>query len=93
MWGDGDGLIGGQDTFVFKDNLAADQTVGNQNFIHDFNQSQHDVIKFIDVFDGATHITSFEQLVINDNVIQAGADQVTLVGFTGTLTVEDFLFA
>ena len=44
----------GQDTFIFKD--TGTQTVGTQNFIHDFSQSQHDVIEFAGVFDGAnTH--------------------------------------
>jgi hypothetical protein len=59
------------------------------------------VIEFAGVFDGATHITSFAQLVIDppsggNTVIHAGADEVTLMGFinhdTGTLTANDFLF-
>jgi hypothetical protein len=87
----------GQDTFIFKDNVAAGQTVGTQNLAHDFSQTQHDLIEFAGVFDGATHITSFNQLVITpgggNTVIQAGADSVTLVGFTGTLTAQDFVFA
>jgi hypothetical protein len=99
MWGSGqlnDNATGGHDTFVFKDNVAAGQTVGTQNTIEDFHQSQ-DVIKFAGVFAGATHITSFDQLVINQSggntVIHAGEDAVTLVGFTGILTAHDFVFA
>ena len=68
-------------------------TVGTQNFIEDFSQSQHDQIKFIDVV-GAE---SFNDLVITqsgtDTVITAGADQVTLHNFLGSLTEKDFLFA
>src|SRR5262249_39948749 len=100
MWGAGQlsgSATAGHDTFVFRDNVAAGQTVGTQNIIEDFHQSQ-DVIKFAGVFDGATHITSFNQLHIDppsggNTVIHAGADAVTLVGFTGTLTAHDFVFA
>src|SRR5262249_23233122 len=103
MWGDGklsEGATGGHDTFILKDDVAAGQTVGTQNKIEDFSQSQHDVIEFVGVFDGATHITSIDQLHIDypppsggDTVIHAGEDVVTLVGFTGTLTAQDFVFA
>src|SRR5262249_26354947 len=75
----------GQDTFIFKD--TATQTVGTQNFIHDFIQSQHDVIEF----SGVAGVHSFADLKITGGTIQAGADQVTLVGFTGTLTAHDFV--
>jgi hypothetical protein len=89
--------IGGQDTFVFKDNVAAGQTVGTFNFIRDFSQAQDDVI----VFSGVAGVDSFDDLKITtqpdpehpgalETVITAGADQVTLRGFNGTLTAEDF---
>src|SRR5262249_24479521 len=84
----------GQDTFIFKD--TATQTVGTQNFIHDFIQSQHDVIEFIHV----AGVTSFNDLLPFDKttvpgstIIHVVADVVTLVGFTGTLTAQDFAFA
>ncbi len=93
MWGDGllsGGAQGGQDQFVFKD--AASMTVGTHNTIEDFSQSQHDQIKFVDVAD----VHSFNDLVIAQSgtgtVITAGADQVTLHNFTGSLTANDFLF-
>jgi hypothetical protein len=75
---------------------TATQTVGTNNSIHDFNQSQRD--KVINVFDGATQITSINQLQIDppsggNTAIHAGLDAVTLVGFTGKLTAHDFQFA
>jgi Ca2+-binding RTX toxin-like protein len=80
----------GSDTFVFNPGSGKET-------VTDFNQSQHDVIEFAGVFAGGTHITSIGQLVINQSggntVIHAGADAVTLVGFTGTLTAHDFVFA
>ena len=94
MWGDG--LLsgraeGGKDQFVFKDDGL--MTVGTQNTIEDFSQRQHDQIKFIDV----AGVQSFNDLVITqsgtDTVITAGADQVTLHNFMGSLTERDFLFA
>lgn len=97
MWGDAavmsGSAIAGQDTFVFKDNLAAGQTVGIFNFVEDFSQTQHDVIEF----SGVAGVTSFANLSFDtttdpgSTIIHAGADQVTLVGFTGTLTAHDFL--
>jgi hypothetical protein len=66
-------------------------TVGTQNTIEDFSQSQHDQIKFIDV----AGVQSFNNLVITqsgtDTVITAGEDQVTLHNFMGSLTEKDFL--
>jgi hypothetical protein len=60
MWGDGQFMSGtasgGQDTFVFKD--IATQTVGTQNFVEDFSQSQHDQIQF----NGVAGVTSFASL-------------------------------
>jgi hypothetical protein len=42
-------------------------------------------------------VQSFDDLVIaqagTDAVITAGGDQVTLYGFTGLLTANDFLFS
>ena len=101
MWGNaqtvGSNVTLGQDTFIFKDNVAAGQTVGTQNFIHDFSQSQHDLIMFVHV----AGVTSFNDLLpffdtasdFGSTIIHAGNDVVTLVGFTGTLTAGDFLFA
>ena len=97
MWGDAQFMsasaTAGRDTFVFKDNLAAGQTVGMHNTIEDFNQSQHDVIEFI----GVAGVSSFGDLGIlvqaGATIITAGTDQVTLNNFTGTLTANDFLFA
>ena len=93
MWGDGQlsgGAQGGKDLFVFNDNGS--MTVGTNNTIEDFSQSQHDQIKFVDVAD----VHSFNDLVIaqsgTDTVITAGADQVTLHNFTNSLTANDFLF-
>ena len=75
---------------LFKD--AASMTVGTHNTIEDFSQSQHDQIKFVDV----AGVQSFNDLVIAQSatgtVITAGADQVTLHNFTGSLTANDFLF-
>ena len=87
----------GQDTFIFKDNVAKGQTVGTQNFIFDFSQSQHDVIEF----SGVAGVNSFADIakhidqttVPGNTIINAGTDTVTLVGFTGTLTAHDFVFA
>jgi hypothetical protein len=94
MWGDGrlsGRAEGGKDQFVFRDGGL--MTVGTQNTIEDFSQRQHDQIKFIDVAD----VQSFSDLVITqsgtDTVIAAGADQVTLHNFLGSLTERDFLFA
>ena len=98
MWGDGplsDSAQGGADQFVFKDNVAAGQTVGTQNTIEDFSQSQHDTIEFSQV----AGVTGFNNLTFDivtlpgDTIIHAGTDSVTLVGFTGILTANDFLFA
>jgi hypothetical protein len=83
----------GHDTFIFKD--TATQTVGTQNSIHDFLQSQHDLIEFA----GVAGVTGFGNLTFDktttpgSTIIDAGADHVTLVGFTGTLTANDFVFA
>jgi hypothetical protein len=91
MWGDGlllSGAEGDKDQFVFKDDGL--MTVGTQNTIEDFSQSQHDQIKFIDV----AGVQSFNDLVITqsgtDTVITAGEDQVTLHNFWGSLTEKDF---
>ena len=97
MWGDAqNGLTGlatgGADTFVFKDDGSL--TVGTHNQIFDFSQSQHDTIQFIDV----AGVSGFGDLIFDtttepgSTVIHAGADQVTLFAFTGTLTANDFWF-
>ena len=76
---------------VFKDEGSA--TVGTQNTIEDFSQSQQDQIEF----SGVAGVQSFVDLVISqhdaDTIIAAGADQVLLRNFTGALTANDFLFA
>jgi hypothetical protein len=98
MWGDAATMAatakGGQDTFVFKDNIAAGQTVGTQNFVEDFSQTQQDHIEF----SGVAGVRKFADLSFDtttnpgSTIIHAGADEVTLVGFTGALTAKDFLF-
>jgi hypothetical protein len=64
-----------------------------ENVIEDFSQSQHDKIAFI----GVAGVNSFADLSLlvqaGATLITAGADQVTLNNFTGTLTANDFLFA
>lgn len=96
MWGDAKNMSGlakgGADTFVFKDNGS--MTVGTSNAIFDFSQSEHDKIEFI----GVAGVESFDDLIIDpptggNTVIHAGADAVTLLGFTGTLTQQDFLIS
>jgi hypothetical protein len=70
---------------------TATQTVGIQNFVGDFSQSQLDQIQF----SGVAGVTTFADLSFDttttpgSTIIQAGADQVTVVGFTGTLTTND----
>jgi hypothetical protein len=82
----------GHDTFIFRD--TATQTVGTLNSIHDFIQS-HDLIEFA----GVASVKSFANLSFDttttpgSTIIHAGGDAVTLVGFTGTLTAHDFVFA
>ena len=98
MWGNAQTIFDstvtlGQNTFIFKD--TATQTVGTQNSIHDFIQTQHDLIEFA----GVAGVTGFGNLTFDttttpgSTIIHAGADVVTLVGFTGTLTAHDFVFA
>ena len=83
---------GGADTFVFHDNGA--MTVGTHNLIMDFSQIQHDKMQFLNV----AGVHNFADLHFDttttpgSTIIHAGADAVTLVGFTGTLTAHDFLF-
>jgi hypothetical protein len=99
MWGDAfqipGAASGGQDTFVFHDNVATAQTVGINNFVEDFSQNQHDLIELRSV----AGVTSFANLSFDtttdpgSTIIHAGADQIELVGFTGTLTAHDFLIA
>jgi hypothetical protein len=99
MWGDAETMSGaakgGADTFVFQDDGAA--TVGTENTIHDFSQSQHDIIQFIGVagvsgFDDIADQISYDTSA-GTATIHAGADVVTLENFTGTLTAHDFFFA
>jgi len=83
---------GGADTFVFHDN--GPMTVGTNNHIGDFSQSQHDKIMFIGVAGVATFadLTFDTTTELGSTIVHAGADAVRLVGFTGTLTEHDFLF-
>ena len=98
MWGDAATMAtttsGGKDTFVFQDNGSS--TVGTQNFVEDFSQAQKDKIEFSHV----ANVASFSDLHIAqvgaDTVVNAGADQVTLVAYDNTvhqLTASDFVFA
>ena len=90
-----DAAKGGADTFVFKDDVANGATVGTDNHIFDFSQSEHDKIQF----SGVAGVDGFEDLIIvfdpvsGDTTINAGSDAVALVDFTGTLTDRDFVFA
>ncbi|MER9019396.1 hypothetical protein [Mesorhizobium sp. M0898] len=93
MWGDGqlsELAQGGRDQFIFKDDVS--MTVGTQNTIYDFSQTQDDTI----VFSGVEGVQSFDDLTIaqsgTDTIITAGLDQVTLANFTSPLTTGDFLF-
>ena len=88
---------GGADTFVFHDFITQGillMTVGTDNLIFDFNQSQHDKIEFI----GVVGVSGFGNLSFDtvtspgDTIILGGADAVKLEDFTGTLTAQDFLF-
>jgi hypothetical protein len=100
MWGDAQAMFdasqGGSDTFVFENNIALGQTVGAENYIYDFSQRQHDTIHFV----GVAGVTAFSDLWseastyngIASTIIHAGAEAVTLVGFTGALTASDFWF-
>src|SRR5262249_60586501 len=99
MWGDarivdhGVTVTFGHDTFVFQDNVAAGQTVGTQNFIGDFQQGL-DMIKFIGVA-GASSFAELSPHITTDGVstfIETTNDKVTLLGFHGTMTANDFLF-
>jgi len=90
MWGDAYSMtgsaVGGNDTFVFND------SVGNQNYVMDFHQGE-------DIID----ITAAHGLSLSDLTITTGAadttvyltsdpnDVITLVGFTDTLTQDDFV--
>jgi len=99
MWGDAQTMlgtaIGGKDTFEFVDNIVQGGTVGTKNYIEDFSQHQHDSI----LFSGVAGVTGFSNLSFDttttpgSTIIHAGADQVTLVHFTGALTSADFKFA
>jgi hypothetical protein len=102
MWGDARDTFsetakGGADTFMFIDDGNSGATVGTQNTIHDFSQSQHDKIAFIGVagvsgFDDPDFQISYDPLA-RTATIQAGGDIVLLENFVGTLTAHDFDFA
>jgi hypothetical protein len=75
---------------VFKDIGLV--TVGTQNTVEDFSQSQQDKIEF----SGVAGVQSFADLIITQvgtsTVLTAGEDQVTLHNFTNSLTANDVLF-
>jgi hypothetical protein len=88
MWGDAvDSATGGNDTFVFVDAFG-------QDFVNLYRQGE-DTLEF-----QVAGVSDFDDLVIvlngSDTIISttaSGTDTVTLVGFTGTLTESDLLFA
>jgi hypothetical protein len=89
MWGDGPMAFtakGGDDTFVFTGAFGND-------FVNDFHQHE-DTLEF-----HVAGVAHFSDLVITNDgqntVIDTTAsatDTVTLVGFSGTLTADDFVF-
>jgi hypothetical protein len=89
MWGDGSlafSATGGDDTFVFAGAFGND-------FVNDFHQDE-DTLEF-----QVAGVADFSDLDItvsgSDTVISTTAsttDTVTLVGFSGTLTADDFMF-
>jgi hypothetical protein len=95
MWGDLFGAFsrGGSDTFVFKDSGQA--TVGTDNMIGDFRQTDHDVIE-LDHIKGVRCFSdlsiTYDDLNGGEAVIHAGSAVITLHNFTGTLHASDFLF-
>ena len=75
MYGDGGmtGLAtGGADTFVFKDNGV--MTVGTNNQIYDFSQSQHDHIQFSGIAGvyGFGNLTFDTKTIPGSTIIHAG---------------------
>jgi len=96
MWGDAQSISTtshqlGHDLFVFRD--KGTMTVGTQNSIYDFSHSLSDKIEFSHV-KGVHNFGNLQISSQNGNtVIQAGADIVTLVGFTETLHASDFIFS
>jgi hypothetical protein len=89
MWGDGSlafSATGGDDTFVFAGAFGND-------FVNDFHQDE-DTLEF-----QVAGVADFSDLDItvsgSDTVIStttSTTDTVTLVGFSGTLTADDFMF-
>jgi hypothetical protein len=65
---------GGQDTFIFKDNIAAGLTVEINNFVEHFSQAQHDVIEFI----GVAGVASFADLTFDTTTVP-GSGPCTIV--------------
>ena len=75
MWGDGqlsDFAQGGKDQFIFKDDGS--MTVGTQNTIHDFSQSQADKI----VFSGLEGVQSFDDLTLPKVELAPSLPQVSI---------------
>jgi hypothetical protein len=90
MWGDGrlsGSAVGGNDTFVFNDSF------GNQNYVVDFHQGE-DVLNIDGLSIDDLTITQVMTPFNSDTLINVTGDTanvVTLVGFTGTLTQDDFV--
>jgi hypothetical protein len=91
MWGDArslsDSATGGDDTFVFAGAFGND-------FVNDFHQDE-DTLEF-----QVAGVADFSDLTItvssSNTVISTTAspiDTVTLVGFSGALTANDFMFS
>ena len=70
---------GGNDLFAFEDGAGDD-------IITDYVQGEDWIM-----LGGISAIVSFEDLSIDGAVITAGSETITLTGFTGTLTSDDFI--
>jgi hypothetical protein len=90
MWGDAESLAdsatGGHDTFVFADAFGND-------FVNDFHQHE-DTLEFhvAGVADFSDLVVTFDGQHTVISTPASATDTVTLVGFTGTLAADDFMF-
>jgi hypothetical protein len=90
MWGDAetlaDSATGGHDTFVFAG------TFGN-DFVNDFHQHE-DTLEFhvAGVADLSDLVITFDGQNTVISTTASATDTVTLVGFTGALAADDFMF-
>ena len=91
IWGDGelfDDATGGADKFHFNGNFGDDS-------IYDFRQEDGDQLVFKGLTQGEISISVVTVVDTNDSTLitTLGDDSVTLVGFTGSLTVgTDLVF-